>query len=69
MTISSDEEEEGKSKKTGTNSNTVLGNVCNSFDENIDTILEKEPIITNTSVFNSSCDDDMNSEESSKYIS
>ncbi|XP_032669782.1 uncharacterized protein LOC116843458 isoform X2 [Odontomachus brunneus] len=67
LTISSDEEEEGKTKKIGTNSNAMLGNASNVFDEDVDTILDKEPIITNTSVFNPSCcDDDMNSEESNK---
>ncbi|XP_025163785.1 uncharacterized protein LOC105182689 isoform X2 [Harpegnathos saltator] len=65
LTISSDEEEEGKTKKTAINSNTILGNACNALDEEADTILDKEPIITNTTIFNSSCSDgDMNSEES-----
>ncbi|XP_014473884.1 PREDICTED: sentrin-specific protease 7-like isoform X2 [Dinoponera quadriceps] len=65
LTISSDEEEEGKTRKIGINSNAVLGNACNTFDDDVDTILEKEPIITNTSVFNPSsrCDDEMSSEE------
>lgn len=67
LTISSDEEEEGKTKKTGINSNAVSGNACDTFDDEVDTILEKEPIITNTSVFNPSYrDDDASSEENSK---
>ncbi|XP_011707812.1 PREDICTED: uncharacterized protein LOC105462704 isoform X2 [Wasmannia auropunctata] len=51
LTISSDEEEErGRTKKTGSvNTNAVVGNASNIFDEEMDTILDKEPIITNTS--------------------
>ncbi|XP_071581217.1 uncharacterized protein [Temnothorax nylanderi] len=66
LTISSDEEEEGKTKKIGsTNSNAVVGNATDSFTENVDTILDKEPIITNTSP----CDEfTMDNEENSKGI-
>lgn len=66
MTISSDEEEEGKIRKTeNVNSNTMLDNANNAVDENTDTILDKEPIITNNSVLNISSDF-TNSEEISK---
>lgn len=50
MTISSDEEEEGRTKKIKSiSSNTTVGNATNAFNEDVDTILDKEPIITNTS--------------------
>lgn len=50
MTISSDEEEEGRTKKIKSiNSNAIVGNATNAFNEDVDTILDKEPIITNTS--------------------
>lgn len=65
MTISSDEEEEGRTKKMGSiNSNAILGNASTAFNEDVDTILEKEPIITN----NSNLYDDftMDNEENSK---
>lgn len=66
MTISSDEEEEGRPKKTGSiNNNAVVGNASNTFNEDMDTIVDKEPIITNTSVFNL-YDDVINNEENSK---
>ncbi|TGZ49294.1 Sentrin-specific protease [Temnothorax longispinosus] len=66
LTISSDEEEEGKTKKIGsTNSNAVVGNATDSFTEDVNTILDKEPIITNASP----CDEfTMDNEENSKGI-
>ncbi|KYQ55911.1 Sentrin-specific protease 7 [Trachymyrmex zeteki] len=68
LTISSDEEEEGRPKKTGSiNNNAVVGNASNTFNEDMDTIVDKEPIITNTSVFNL-YDDVINNEENSKEI-
>lgn len=65
MTISSDEEEESRTKKIGSiNSNAVVSNATNSFNEDMDTILDKEPIITNSS---NSCDELlMDNEENSK---
>ncbi|KAG5307231.1 SENP7 protease, partial [Acromyrmex insinuator] len=67
LTISSDEEEEGRPKKTGSiNNNAVVGNASNTFNEE-DTIVDKEPIITNTSAFNL-YDDVMDNEENSKEI-
>ncbi|XP_018366167.1 PREDICTED: uncharacterized protein LOC108763222 isoform X4 [Trachymyrmex cornetzi] len=67
LTISSDEEEEGRPKKTGSiNNNAVVGNASNTFNEE-DTIVDKEPIITNTSSFNL-YDDIMDNEENSKEI-
>ncbi|XP_011631462.1 uncharacterized protein LOC105423416 isoform X2 [Pogonomyrmex barbatus] len=65
LTISSDEEEEGRKKMASSNSNTVLGNTSNAFDEEMDTILDKEPIITNATV--PSLYDDLD-EENSKDI-
>ncbi|XP_018399292.1 PREDICTED: uncharacterized protein LOC108777009 isoform X1 [Cyphomyrmex costatus] len=68
LTISSDEEEEGRPKKIGSvNNNAVVGNASNTFNEDINTIVDKEPIITNTSVFNL-YDDIMDNEENSKEI-
>lgn len=66
MTISSDEEEEGKTKKTeNTNqSSTTLNNASNVFDEDMDTILDKEPIITNTTVY-SACGNILTNNEDS----
>jgi len=65
LTISSDEEEEGRPKKTGSiNNNAIVGNASNTFNEE-DTIVDKEPIITNTSAFNL-YDDVMDNEENSK---
>lgn len=67
MTISSDEDEEGRTKKMGSiNSNAVLGNTSNAFNEDVDTILEKEPIITNNSIPNLYDDFTMDNEENSK---
>lgn len=65
MTISSDEEEEGRTKKMKPiNSNATIGNATNAFNEDMDTILDKEPIITNAS---NSCNDfTMDNEENSK---
>ncbi|XP_011878118.1 PREDICTED: uncharacterized protein LOC105567668, partial [Vollenhovia emeryi] len=66
LTISSDEEEEGRTKKVGSvTSNAVVGNATNAFNEEVDTILDKEPIITNSSA----CDMfGMDNEENSKEI-
>ncbi|XP_036141062.1 uncharacterized protein LOC105830930 isoform X2 [Monomorium pharaonis] len=70
LTISSDEEEEGRPKKIiSTNSNTVVGNASNVFNEDMDTILDKEPIITNNSVFNLYDESTMDNEENSRGIS
>jgi hypothetical protein len=44
----------------------VLGNASNALPEDMDTILDKEPVITNTSVFSSYSDFLANIEESSK---
>lgn len=65
MTISSDEEEEGRNKKIKSiNSNAIVDNATNAFNEDIDTILDKEPIITNTT--GSHDDFTMDNEENSK---
>ncbi|XP_076235982.1 uncharacterized protein LOC143180264 isoform X3 [Calliopsis andreniformis] len=57
LTISSDEEEEGKSKKLdGSNNSSFSHDTSNAFSEEMDTILEKEPIITNNSI-SSPCSD------------
>jgi len=64
LTISSDEEEEDRIKKTGnTNSNAIISNLNNAFNDDMDTILDKEPIITNTPV-PSLYDDIMDEEDS-----
>ncbi|CAL1674391.1 unnamed protein product [Lasius platythorax] len=69
LTISSDEEEEGRTKKIeSVNNNAPLSNASNAFNEDMDTILEKEPVITNTSIFRSYSDYLANNEESSKGI-
>ncbi|KAL0121481.1 hypothetical protein PUN28_006770 [Cardiocondyla obscurior] len=55
LTISSDDEDESKPKKAGTtNNNAVVGKSTNAFDESIDPIVDKEPIIT---IASSSCDE------------
>ncbi|XP_012137297.1 uncharacterized protein LOC100878812 [Megachile rotundata] len=57
LTISSDEEEEGKNKKMeSSNNSTCSQDASNNFNEEMDTILEKEPVITNNSV-SSTCSD------------
>lgn len=67
MTISSDEEEEGRIKKIeSVNNNAPLSNASNAFNEDMDTILEKEPVITNTSIFSSYNDYLANNETSSE---
>lgn len=67
MTISSDEEEESRSKKIESiNNNAPLSNTSNAFNEDMDTILEKEPVITSTSIFISYSDYMMHKEISSK---
>ncbi|XP_020283705.1 uncharacterized protein LOC109854713 isoform X3 [Pseudomyrmex gracilis] len=53
LTISSDEEDEGKAKKIGNINNNTLGHASNSFNEEVGTILEKEPIITTNCIFSS----------------
>ncbi|XP_017886629.1 uncharacterized protein LOC108628910 isoform X2 [Ceratina calcarata] len=65
LTISSDDEEEGKSKKFDGSSNNSFGNDgSNSFNEEMETILEKEPVITNNSISGvSSSDYAMNNED------
>ncbi|XP_012219904.1 uncharacterized protein [Linepithema humile] len=69
LTISSDEEEEGRTKKVACLNNSVApGNASNALPEDMDTILDKEPVITNTSVFSSYSDFLANIEESSKGI-
>lgn len=67
MTISSDEEEEGRIKKVeSVNNNAPLSNASNAFNEDMDTILEKEPVITNASIFSSYNDYLANNETSSE---
>ncbi|XP_025270325.1 uncharacterized protein LOC105249552 isoform X2 [Camponotus floridanus] len=69
LTISSDEEEESRSKKIESiNNNPPLSNTSNAFNEDMDTILEKEPVITNNSIFNSYNDYMVHKEISSKGI-
>ncbi|XP_076301470.1 uncharacterized protein LOC143219351 isoform X2 [Lasioglossum baleicum] len=64
LTISSDEEEEGKAKASeGCNNSTLSHLTHNTFDEETDTILEKEPVITNNSISSISTDYDMESED------
>nr|XP_031839540.1 uncharacterized protein LOC116430050 isoform X2 [Nomia melanderi] len=64
LTISSDEEEEGKSKTLeGSNNSTFSHIASNSFTEEMDTILEKEPVITNNSISSTSSDYSMESED------
>ena len=63
LTISSDEEDEGKIKKSDGSSNNIFSNDSNSFNEEMETILEKEPVITNNSVCNANSDYTMESED------
>ncbi|XP_043675797.1 uncharacterized protein LOC122632713 isoform X1 [Vespula pensylvanica] len=64
LTISSDEDEEGKTRKVdGVNSNAVSSNASNNFTEEMETILDKEPVITNNSVSSTNVDLPPNSEE------
>lgn len=68
LTISSDEEEGNKMKKTESNNSTTnLCNASNASNEDVDTILDKEPVITYNSVF-VPCDDS-NEEESEGNVS
>ena len=62
LTISSDEEDESKIKKSDGSSNNIFSN-DNSFNEEMETILEKEPVITNNSICNASSDYAMESED------
>ncbi|EZA57568.1 Sentrin-specific protease [Ooceraea biroi] len=65
LTISSDEEEEGRAKKIGNiNSDAAVGNANNTFDEEVDTILDKEPIITNSTVSSSYDENSISDNES-----
>ncbi|XP_025989146.1 uncharacterized protein LOC105193209 isoform X3 [Solenopsis invicta] len=69
LTISSDEEEESRNKKiTNINSNVMVGNTSDAFNEDVDTILDKEPIITNNSVYSLYEELPMDNEENSKDI-
>ncbi|XP_050444558.1 uncharacterized protein LOC126848050 isoform X3 [Cataglyphis hispanica] len=69
LTISSDEEEEGRIKKIeSVNNNAPLSNASNAFNDDMDTILEKEPVITNTSIFSSYNDYLAHNETSSEEI-
>ncbi|XP_053974438.1 uncharacterized protein LOC128874118 isoform X1 [Hylaeus volcanicus] len=64
LTISSDEEEEGKSKKSeGSNNSTFSHIPNNSFSDEMETILEKEPVITNNSISSPSADYAMENED------
>ncbi|XP_076637053.1 uncharacterized protein LOC143349590 isoform X4 [Colletes latitarsis] len=64
LTISSDEEEEGKSKKSEGSNNSSFSHIpSNSFTEETETILEKEPVITNNSISSISSDYSMESED------
>lgn len=63
LTISSDEEEEGKMKKLeSSNNSTCSHDTSNNFNEDLDTILEKEPVITNNSISSTSSDYAMETE-------
>jgi len=64
LTISSDEEEESRAKRKNVNNNAALNNVSNAFNEDADTILDKEPIITNSSV--STSYEEFSNDENSK---
>ncbi|XP_072750156.1 uncharacterized protein [Anoplolepis gracilipes] len=69
LTISSDEEEESRNKKVESiNNNAPLTNTSHIFNEDMDTILEKEPVITNTAIFSSYSDYLANNEESNEGI-
>lgn len=64
LTISSDEEEEGKIKRSDGSSNNIFSNdASNNFSEEMETILEKEPVITNNSISSVSSDYAMESED------
>ncbi|KAK2579020.1 hypothetical protein KPH14_002814 [Odynerus spinipes] len=64
LTISSDEDEEGKTRKVdGINNSAVTSNASNNFSEEMETILEKEPVITNNSVSSTNIDYSPDSEE------
>ncbi|XP_043497008.1 uncharacterized protein LOC122520800 isoform X2 [Polistes fuscatus] len=57
LTISSDEDEEGKTRKVdGVFSNAVSSNASNNLNEEMETILDKEPVITNNSVSSTNID-------------
>ncbi|XP_076676841.1 uncharacterized protein LOC143373447 isoform X2 [Andrena cerasifolii] len=64
LTISSDEEEEGKIRKPeGANNSSFLHDANTTFTEEMETILEKEPVITNNSVPSPRSDYAMESED------
>ncbi|XP_043605079.1 sentrin-specific protease 7-like isoform X2 [Bombus pyrosoma] len=64
LTISSDEEEEGKIKRPDGSTNNIFSNdASNNFSEEMETILEKEPVITNNSISSISSDYAMESED------
>lgn len=64
LTISSDEEEESKIKRSDGSSNNIFSNdASNNFSEEMETILEKEPVITNNSISSVSSDYAMESED------
>ncbi|XP_012346759.1 uncharacterized protein LOC100866704 isoform X3 [Apis florea] len=62
LTISSDEEEEGK-KRSDSSNNIFSNDMSNNYSDEMDTILEKEPIITNNSVSDTNPDYIMESED------
>ncbi|XP_076650247.1 uncharacterized protein LOC143357617 isoform X2 [Halictus rubicundus] len=67
LTISSDEEEEGKTKASEGSNNSTFSNITiNTFTEETDTILEKEPVITNNSISSTSTDYAMETEDMMK---
>ncbi|XP_047354219.1 uncharacterized protein LOC124950862 isoform X3 [Vespa velutina] len=64
LTISSDEDEEGKTRKVdGVNTSAVSSNASNNFTEEMETILDKEPVITNNSVSSTNIDFSPSNEE------
>ncbi|XP_014616796.1 PREDICTED: uncharacterized protein LOC106793974 isoform X2 [Polistes canadensis] len=64
LTISSDEDEEGKTRKVdGVFSNAVSSNASNNLSEEMETILDKEPVITNNSVSSTNIEFSSSNEE------
>ncbi|XP_015187662.1 PREDICTED: uncharacterized protein LOC107072337 isoform X2 [Polistes dominula] len=67
LTISSDEDEEGKTRKVdGVFNNAVSSNASNNLSEEMETILDKEPVITNNSVSSTNIDFSPSNEESTE---
>ncbi|KAI4483443.1 hypothetical protein M0802_013385 [Mischocyttarus mexicanus] len=67
LTISSDEDEEGKTRKVdGSFSNAISSNANNNLSEEMETILDKEPIITNNSVSSTNIDFASNNEDNTE---